>query len=101
MKWQHSIGEEKAIKISRTKWWKGKSDKDIVTVQLFLVECVMPFNLFLKKFAEALGRKQPLENIELGYFCESLKDKFLNGQPEPSLMQISNILPPRSRKIFK
>jgi hypothetical protein len=52
-----SIGREKAIEMAQSKWWEGKSAKEICDVQLFTKEmCVESFSIFHGAMETCLSR---------------------------------------------
>lgn len=87
---QVSIGKEAAIALAESKWWEGKTPREIVTFQLFTSELCMPFGKFHEAVEQALGR--PVWTHEFAY--PNLPQEFLGGRPAPTMAEIIGLLPP-------
>lgn len=48
---------DQAEVLYKTKWWEGKSAREICLFQLFEERLCMPFELLQKAMSEALGRR--------------------------------------------
>ena len=48
--------KKEALELSETKWWEGKTPKEIVSVQLFEDRVIMPFGDFVLSVEKVLGR---------------------------------------------
>jgi hypothetical protein len=53
---RESIGKEKAIELANSKWWIGKSAREIAEFQMKTVELCIPFDKFHEAIEVALGR---------------------------------------------
>lgn len=85
-----SIGREKAIELAETKWWEGKSAREIARHQLFTAELCCPFGVFHKAVEESLGR--PVFTHEFGANWEGLCREFLGEGDPPTLQEIIGML---------
>jgi hypothetical protein len=88
---------EQALALIETKWWEGKTARQIVTFQLFEERLCMPFDLFHKSVEEALGR--PVFTHEFGLNHEGLQKEFLGEKAAPTLQQIIEMIPEAKRII--
>jgi hypothetical protein len=88
----NSIGKEAAIKLYESGWWKGKSAEEIVDVQLFTDELVIPFGDFHAAVEKALGR--PVWTHEFGSTgYEHIVKEYLGDEPAPTMEQILALVP--------
>lgn len=86
---QHSIGKEAAIELAETKWWEGKSAREIVAFQLFTLEMCMPFGEFHKAVEETLGR--PVWTHEFAD-PDQLAEEFLGDRKAPTMQDITDMM---------
>jgi hypothetical protein len=92
--------KEQAIALAESKWWEGKSAREIAMFQIFTADCIMcmPFQLLLQATSEALGR--PVFNIEFtSKGVERLKMELLAGGPAPTMDDILALIPEEKRVI--
>lgn len=76
------ISYEDALKMIKSKWWKGKTKVEIATVQLFTDKLICKdFGVFQSAMDEAIQR--PTWTHEYGFNTEGLRKEFidLHGQP--------------------
>lgn len=88
-KYQKSIGREQAIKLSKTKWWEGKSSREIAEFQLFTAELCCPFDVFHAAIEESLGRSVWTHE----FATEQLFLEFLGRARAPTMEEIINLVP--------
>jgi hypothetical protein len=96
---RNSIGKEKAIALAESKWWEGKSHREIAEFQLFLEELCMPFDVFHEAIEKSLGR--PVFTHEFGLNYEGLVSEFLGDRATPSLQEIFSLIPEEKRIILE
>lgn len=65
---QTSLGRDEALELANSKWWEGKSAKEIVEKQLFIEESCCPFALYHESLEKVF--KRPVHTIE---FIDSQK----------------------------
>jgi hypothetical protein len=94
---QQTIGKEKAIALHDSKWWIGKSPKEIAKVQLFTAELCMPFAVFHEALEAALGR--PVWTHELGLNFDGLVQELLGERDAPTMEEIISLIPEEKRII--
>lgn len=94
-KQMNSIGREAAIALGETKWWEGKTHREIAEVQLFTQELCCPFNVFHEAVAKSLDR--PVFTHEFGLDYEGLCKEFLGEKEAPNLESIINLIPESKR----
>lgn len=51
---QRSIGREAAIALAKTEWWTGKSDRDVVAIQLFTAERWSSNERFIRRVSPSI-----------------------------------------------
>lgn len=90
-----SLTKEQAIALYDSGWWKGKSAREIVTLQLFEPLLCVPFNVFHSAVEECLRR--PVFTHEFGLNWDGLKKEFLGEQPAPTFQQIIDLIPEAKR----
>jgi hypothetical protein len=98
---EFDMTKEQAIALAESKWWEGKSARDIAMFQIFAADCIMcmPFDLLLKAVSEALGR--PVFNVEFtSKGVERLKTELLTGGPAPTMDDILALIPEEKRVIL-
>ncbi|MDO8542329.1 MAG: hypothetical protein Q7S40_17965 [Opitutaceae bacterium] len=88
---QQSIGRQRAVALSESNWWEGRTAREIAKFQLFTVELCMPFNVFHRALQEALGR--PVWRHELGLCVDELIQEFLGERDAPAVAEILALLP--------
>ena len=57
------LGREAAIKKYETRWWEGKTAREIAIVQLQIEELICPISIFKQSLSEALGRPVATHNL--------------------------------------
>ncbi len=95
---QHSIGRDAAIALGQSKWWEGKSAREIAGFQLFTVELSMPFDVFHKALEESIGR--PVFTHELGMNYEGIVKEFQGLSDPPTFQQILDLIPEDKRVVI-
>lgn len=96
---QHSVGSrEAAISIYESKWWEGKTHREIAEFQLFTSELCCPFNVFHETLEKSLGR--PVFTHELGLNYEGICKEFLGESPAPSFEEVLNLIPADKRTVI-
>jgi hypothetical protein len=88
------LTKDQAIHLAESKWWEGKTDREIVEFQLFTKRLCMPFDLFHKAVESTLGR--PVWTHEFGS-AGRLKEEFLGDKPAPTFDEIINLIPEDKR----
>lgn len=88
---QVSIGKEAAIALAATRWWKGKSAREIAERQLFTKELCCPFDVFHEAVEQCLGRGVWTHEFGLNY--DGIVAEFLGTKPPPTMGQIIDMLP--------
>src|SRR6185436_49807 len=83
---QKSLGREKAIALAKTEWWIGRTAREIVQVQLFTQELVVPIAILMPAMNEAFGR--PVYTHELGLNYDGLVQEFLGERDAPTFDEI-------------
>ncbi len=91
------ITREQAIALATSRWWAGKSARDIVQFQLFESKLCMDFSDFHAAVEEALGR--PVFTHEFAW-PESLRAEFLGDKRAPTFEEIVELIPAEKRLII-
>ncbi len=91
------MDREQALKLVETKWWEGKSPKEIVAFQLYEEKLCCPFEVFHSALEHALER--PVFTHELA-FVDNIRDEFEGKGPKPSLEDILNLIPADKKVII-
>lgn len=86
---------EQALALADSKWWIGKSHRDIAGFQLFEPLLCCPFDVFHEAVEKALNR--PVFTHEFGLNLDGLKKEFLGIGKPPTLEEIIEILPKEKR----
>jgi len=86
---------QKAKILSKTKFWKKLTYKEIVEFQLFEERLCMPFDIFHKAMEKIL--KRPVFTHEFALNSEGLKKEFLKGKKPPTLKEIMELIPKEKR----
>lgn len=93
-----SLTQAEAIAKVETKWWEGKSYKEIVDFQLYEERLCMPFD----KFHEAVGKvlARPVFTHEFADF-KTLQEEYEGKREYKGLQEsIERIIPPDKPIIF-
>ena len=91
MKPKNNIGKEAALKLFDSKWWEGKSAREITKFQLFTAELCCPFDVFHEAIEESLGRSVWTHEFGLDY--DGLCLEFLGEKDAPTFDEILNLIP--------
>lgn len=83
--------KEEALAKGTTRWWEGKTAREVVAFQLYEHRLCMPFDLFHKAVEEALGR--PVWTHEFGLNHDGLKAEFEGKRGPASMKEIIGQLP--------
>ena len=86
-----------ALKMFDSKWWVGKSAREIVSFQLFEEKLCMPFGDFHEAVEKALGRSVWTHEFGLNY--DGLKKEFLGESQPPTMREIFEMIPEAKRII--
>jgi len=86
-----SVGRDKAIALYESKWWIGKSAKEIVDIQLFTSELCMDFGDFQAAMQECLDR--PVFTHEFGLNYDGLVEEYLGERDAPTFDEIISLIP--------
>lgn len=95
---QQSIGREKAIALSESKWWEGISSREIAEFQMLTEELCLPFSVFHKAIEETLGR--PVfthEFSSLGF--DGLIAELFDGAAPRTFDEVMDLIPAAKRII--
>ena len=92
---QRSIGREAALALIETKWWEGKTDREVAEFQMSTAELCMPFDLFHKAIEKALGR--PVFTHEFGMNFDGIWDELFHGGKAPTFEEVMNMIPEDKR----
>lgn len=85
------LTREQAVKLAESRWWVGRTDEEIVKVQLFEDWLVMPLDLFYEAVGKVLGR--PVWNFEFSSSnVEKLQREFLKERAAPTPEEIVALL---------
>lgn len=89
---RQSIGKQKAIALCTSKWWEGRTDREIAEFQMLTDELCMPFGEFHRALESALGR--PVFTHELGMNWYGIVEELFGKRPAPSFEDIIGLIPP-------
>lgn len=92
---RYSIGREDAIKLSETRWWEGKTSREIAGFQLFVEELCCPFEIFHNAVEDSLGR--PVWTHEFGLSYDLIVAEFNGDRASPTMQEIVNMIPEHKR----
>lgn len=87
---KHDLSEAEAITLFHTRWWEGRSARELATFQLFTERLCMPFDVFHRAVVEALGR--PVFTHEFAC-ADSLKAELLGEKSAPSFEEVLLLIP--------
>ena len=90
-----SIGKEAAIAMAETKWWEGKTHREIAEFQLFTEELACPFDVFHEAVEKSIGR--PVFTHEFGMNYEGICREFLGTGEPPTMEEIIAVIPEEKR----
>lgn len=96
---RQSIGRDKAIALAESKWWEGKTHREIAKFQLFTNELSMPFDVFHEALEKALGR--PVWTHELGMNYNGICMEFLGEADAPTMQEILDLIPENKRIVIQ
>jgi len=96
---QQSIGRKAAIALAESKWWEGKSNRDIAEFQFLTRELCMPFGVFHEALEKTLGR--PVFTHELGDNAKGIEGELFDGKPAPSFQEILELIPGDKRIVIQ
>lgn len=88
------IPPEVAIQMAESKWWEGKTNKEIVEFQLFTAELATDFSVFHEAVEKVLGR--PVFTHEFAR-AGLLQKEFLGERDAPSFDEILALIPEDKR----
>lgn len=90
-----SIGKEKAIALANSKWWEGRTSREIAKFQLFTKELSMPFAVFHEALEKTLGR--PIWSHELALNFDGIAMELLGAKDAPTMEEIIGLIPEEKR----
>jgi hypothetical protein len=91
---------EQAIALVETKWWEGKTHRQIAMFQLFEDRLCMPFDKFHEAVEKALGR--PVYTHEFGSAGnDGLRKELMGEKPAPTLDEIIEMIPEAKRILIQ
>ncbi len=92
---RRSIGEQAAIALCESGWWKEKTAREIAEFQMHTVELCLPFGEFHQAIQSVLGR--PVFTHEFGLDFDGLLSELMGDRSAPSLEQILALIPAEKR----
>lgn len=93
--YQKSIGKDAAIAMSESKWWVGKSAREIAKTGMLIRELCLPFSELHKALETALGR--PVYTHEFGLNFDGLIQELLGERDSPTMEEIIELIPEEKR----
>jgi len=81
-----SVGKDKAIELSNTKWWEGKDHQEIAYCQFFTEELIMPFDLFHKAVEKTLSH--PVFTHEFGVNWNGIAEELIKVIPSKNQVMV-------------
>lgn len=96
--YQKSIGRRKAEELYESRWWLGRSAREIAKFQLFTRELCLPFVVFHRSLEEALGR--PVWRHEFGFNVDGLIQEFLDERDAPTAEEVLRLGPAEKREVL-
>ena len=91
---QQSIGKERAVRLADSKWWVGKTYREIAKFQLFTAELCCDFDVFHEALEKSLGR--PIWTHEFANI-DAIHREFLGIGEPPTLREIMDMIPAEKR----
>lgn len=88
---QQSIGRDAAITLHDSKWWEGKTHREIAEFQMATQELCVPFSVFHEAMEKTLGR--PVFTHEFGLNFDGLLGELMGEKEPPSFEQIMAMIP--------
>ena len=88
---RQSIGREKAIVLADSRWWEGRTPREIAKFQLFTDEITMPFGVFHEALEKTLGR--PVWTHELAFNFDGIAMELLGEKDAPTMEEIIGMIP--------
>ena len=73
-----SVGKKAAMNLMESKWWEGKTPREIAKFQLFVEERCCPFRVLHKAVEQSLGRR--ISIYEFGFNYETICMEFLKNK---------------------
>lgn len=92
---RQSIGNERAISLFNSSWWKEKSFRERAEFQLFTDELCMPFYIFHEAIEKTLGRSVWANEFDLSF--DVLAAEILGEKTAPTMEEIINLIPEEKR----
>ncbi len=94
-----SIGKKAAIALYDSEWWKNKTHREIVQLQLFIAELCCPFDIFHEAVEKILDR--PVFTHEFGLNYNGICKEFLDENKAPTINQIIEMIPEEKRILVR
>lgn len=88
---QRSIGRDAAIHLHDSKWWEGRTYREIAEFQMSTQELCMPFSVFHEAVEKTLGR--PVFTHEFGLNFDGLLSEMMGEKEPPSFEEIIALIP--------
>lgn len=95
---RQSIGRDAALALVSTKWWEGKSHRELASFQILTDELCMPFAVFHEALEGALNRSVFTHELALNW--AGIASELLDGTPPPSFDEILNLIPEEKRIVI-
>ena len=96
---RHHITYESALAMVASKWWEGKTHREIAEVQLFTDRFICEsFSQFHEAMEKSLGR--PVWTHEFGLNYEGIVQEFLGEKEAPTFEEILNLIPEDKRVLL-
>lgn len=94
-----SIGNDNAIALFDSGWWKDKTPTQIAEFQIFTAELCMPFGEFQMAVEKAV--KRPVWTHEFALNYDGLVAELLQGKRPPSMQEIIEMIPQDKRILIR
>ncbi len=89
------IGREAALALCSSRWWEGKTHREIAEFQITTEELCCPFSVFHEAIEKALGRG--VYTHEFGLNWDGLLAELFGAKDAPSFHEILDLIPKDKR----
>ena len=96
---QKSIGKDAAIALFESKWWIGKSHREIAEFQMHTTELCCPFDVFHGAMEKALGRSIWTHEFAMNF--DGLRAELFDGNTAPTFQDILELIPAHKRIVVE
>lgn len=93
-----TIGKDAAIALFETKWWEGKTPRQIAGFCLSVQELCCPFDVFHEAVEKSFGR--PVWTHEFGMNFQGILDEFNGAAAAPTMQEIIEQIPEEKRVVL-